>query len=155
MKSEFDTEQWRAIRDAKLHGWIGDAYAVEFIVLVGEVCEIWDDLIDEDKELTKNDIHNAFWLLLIDLPLNPFFDSYKGRLIPVITTAVNAWMDANTFEQGSADDKNIAYMLRNLGIELTMFVIYLLHGRDYMRQKSMEIRRFFYHETLNQYLGKL
>ena len=156
MSAEFDSEEWRAKRDACLAHWFQDPYAVRFIVDIGNVAEVWDDLVDKDKDVKTDEINNVFYTLLIELPLNPFFDKFKRELTPLMVAGINAWHDANELEKGSDNDKAMAYVLRDWYVELVMFVVYLLHGKDRARSLSMEIRRFFsQHETLHAYMEKL
>jgi hypothetical protein len=152
----FDTHAWREQRNGKLVEWIGDQNAIAFIVQFGDFCEVIDDLWDGDKEVTKDDLTRILFVALTEMPLNPFFDGFKGQLIPVMVTGINAWLDANTMESGSENDKVFAYVLRDWYAELIAFVIYLARGRDYMRSVSMEVRHFFTHqETLEQYKADL
>lgn len=153
---KFDTPEWRAERDAKLAAWVGDARAVQFIVDFADACELFDDLIDRDREIEADHVTRVLFNLLTELPLNPFFDKWKGQLIPLIITGINAWLDANALENGDANDKVFAYVLRDWYMEFVSFVIYLTRGRDAMRAVSLEVRRFFtHHETLDQYREKL
>jgi hypothetical protein len=155
MTPEFDTDAWRKLRDDKLYQWIGDPHALEFLITFGDICEVWDDLIDQDKPILPEDIHRAFWSLLIELPLNPFFDKFKANIIPVLITGVNAWMDSNELEKGNDNDKIFAYVLRDWYMELVSFIIYLTRGKDYLRMVSIDIRRFFTdHETFEKYLER-
>lgn len=148
----FDTDEWRAIRNGKLEEWIGDASAIAFIVQFSDFCEVIDDLWDGDKPVTKDDLTRILFVMLTELPLNPFFDRFKPQLIPIIVTGINAWLDANELEQGGENDKVFAYVLRDWYAELISFVIYLARGRDYLRSVSMEVRVFFTHqETLEEY----
>lgn len=148
----FDTEEWRALRNEKLWEWIGDEHAIAFIVQFFDFCEVIDDLWDGDKLVTKDDLTRILFVALTELPLNPFFDSFKGQLVPVMITGINAWLDANTLEQGNENDKVFSYVLRDWYAELIAFVIYLARGRDYLRSVSMDVRAFFtHHETLEQY----
>ena len=156
MSVEFDSTEWRANRDAMLMQWFQDISAVKFIIDIGNTAEVWDDLVDKDKEVSTDDINLAFYTLLIEMPVNPFFDRFKKDLIPLMIAGINAWQDANELEKGSDNDKAIAYVLRDWYVELVMFVVYLLHGRDRARELSMDIRRFFsQHETLHAYMEKL
>jgi hypothetical protein len=154
--AEFDTDEWRAIRDAKLREWTNDVGAVWFIRQFGDICEVFDDLIDKDKPVTDADIVRTLFVALTELPMNPFFDRYKGQLVPVIVTGINAWLDANVLEKGSPNDRVFSYVLRDWYAEIIAYVIYLCRGREYMRSVSMEVRSFFtHHETLEQYREKL
>ena len=152
----FDTPGWRSVRDQKLREWVGDQSAVDFIVRFGDVCEVWDDLIDRDKKVLPSDINRAFWTTLVDIPLNPFFDRYKQSIVPILITGMNAWIDSTTMEHGERNDRVFAYVLRDWYVEFVAFIICLLRGREYLWENSMEIRRFFtHHETLEQYMEKL
>jgi|GEM_PF-1407950 len=153
---EFDTPEWREIRNEKLREWVGEPWAVRFIIDFGDACELFDDLIDRDKELEDGHVIRVLFSLLTEMPLNPFWDEHKGALIPVIVTGINAWLDANELEKGDDHDQVFSYVLRDWYMELLAFVIYLTRGRDYMRSVSMEIRRWFtHHETLDDYRRKL
>lgn len=149
---EYDTPDWRASRNAKLLEWVGDPAAAAFLLLFSDVCEVFDDLIDKDKPVTDEDIVRTLFSTLVDIPMNPFFAAYRAQLVPVIVTGINAWLDANKLEKGTDNEQALAYVLRDWVIELTMFVIYLVKGREHLRRVSMDVRRYFnHHETLEQY----
>lgn len=153
---EFDTVEWQRARDAKLQEWLQDPWAIQFIVQFGDICELFDDLIDKDKPIRDEHVQRVLWACLTELPLNPWFDKWKTQLIPVIVTGINAWLDANELEQGSADEQVFSYVLRDWYMELLAYCIYICRGKNYLRSVSMEIRRFFTkHETLDDYRRKL
>lgn len=153
---EFDTPEWRALRDQKLREWVPDPHALSFFIAFGDICELFDDIIDRDKPISDDHAVRVLFTVLTELPLNPFFEQYKRNIIPIIITGINAWLDANQLEKGSRNDQVFAYVLRDWYVELLSFIIYALRGRDYMRSVSMEIRQFFtHHETLEQYLEKM
>jgi len=153
---EFDTPEWQAARNEKLQEWIQDPYAIRFIVDFADTCELFDDMIDRDKPLEDDHIVRVLFKVLTEIPLNPFFDRFKSQLIPIIVTGINAWLDANTLENGSDNDKVFAYVLRDWYMEFVAYVVYLTRGRDYMRSISMDIRQFFtHHETLEEYKEKM
>jgi len=149
---EFDTPQWQELRNLKLAEWTQDPHAVHFVIQFGDTCELFDDLIDKDKPIPDEHVIRVLFAVLTEMPLNPFFEKHKHRLIPVIVTGINAWLDANALEKGTDNDKVFAYVLRDWYAELIAYVIYLTRGRDYMRSVSMQVRNFFtHHETLEQY----
>jgi len=153
---EFDSEGWRKVRNDKLLEWVGDSHAVQFILHMGQVAEVWDDLIDRDKDFDDNHIHSAFWALLIELPLNPFFDRFKGQLIPLMTVGINTWLDSNVMQDGDEEEQIQAYVLRRWLLELSIYVVYLTRGREYAQQHSLEIRKFFTrYETFADFRAKL
>lgn len=152
-KPHHDSPAWREIRDLRLRTWIGDEAAVQFILLLGTISELWDDLIDKDKIRTDEEINRGFQAALLDLPANPFFDRYKAVLLPVLRVGVNAWLDSNTLEKrGSYNDLVQAYVLRSWYIEIISLVVEITKGSDYLRFVSMEIRDFFSaHESFDDY----
>ncbi|RBO54778.1 hypothetical protein DSD19_04535 [Rhodovulum sp. BSW8] len=152
----FDSEAWRRLRDEKLMEWICDEFAVQFIVTFSDVCEVFDDLWDGDKPVTRDDLSRTLFNCLAEIPINPFFDRFKQQLVPIIITGINAWLDANALENGNRNDRVFAYVLRDWYMELIAFVIYLTRGRDHMRRVSLDVREFFtHHETLEEYMGDL
>lgn len=153
----FDTAGWRDRRDAKLMEWVGDAYAIEFLLHISRAAEFFDDLIDRDKPYTDGDAITVLFNLTVDLPQNPFFDRFKSDLVPIMSTALNAWVDSIHMERSGEDTgRNIAYVLRFWCIELVMAVVGILRGREYLQSVSMDIRKFFtFYETLEEYKEKL
>jgi len=153
---DFESPEWCQKRYSLLVGWVGDPQAVQFILDLGDAAELWDDLEDQDKPIDKAQVSRVFTNLLVELPLNPFFERYKMQLIPLMVAGINAWQDATMLEKGSDNDRAMAYVLRDWYVELTAFVVYLVRGREAMRACSMDIRRFFSaHETLHQYMENL
>lgn len=152
---KYDSQQWRTLRNQKLNEWIGDPNAVAFLLDIFNIGEIWDDLIDRDKPVADDDINTAFYTALITLPNNPFYRAYQAQLQGVMVSGIHAWLDANKLEQGDHNDRAYAYVLRVWYMELITLVAQLLHGFDYVRRVSVDIRHFFTHETLEQYIGEL
>lgn len=156
INAEFDSASWRIIRDQKLREWIQDEWAVRFILDYSDAVELWDDLIDGDKEIDKKHIMRVFTNVLTVLPLNPFFNQHKAMLMPLINVALNAWVDSISLEKGSDNDKAIAYVLRDYMHEIFIYTIFLTRGHDYMRSVSLEVRNFFSgHESLEDYRRRL
>lgn len=155
MSVEFDTMEWRAQRDVRLMEWLGDPHAVSFVQIVGECSEFFDDLIDKDKPISDAWIYGMLYKLMIDMHENPFFTHYKTSLIPVMSTSINAWIDANALEKGTDENKNRAFVLRDLTVEVLLRTIELVRGREYLRAVSLPVREFFLHETLDEYKDKL
>ena len=147
-----DSEAWRKQRNALLAGWVGDEAAVRWFLDFCHVCEIFDDLVDGDKPVGPDAVSSLIFDVLVEMPLNPFFDTFKSSLCPLIVSGVNAWLDANTMERrGTKDDLIKAFVLRDWYMEILSTVIYLTRGRDAMRALSMEIRDFFQSESFRSY----
>lgn len=151
-----DSEEWRAARNEKLLEWVGDQAAVNYLLDMGEVIEVWDDLIDKDKPLSDERINNVFYILTIKLPQNPFYVAYHQQLTPYLEASYNSFLDSVELEKGSEQDKMFAYVLRFNSLEWAMAVIRITRGREIARKLSMEVRRFFaMYESFDEYVEKL
>jgi len=155
MSGKFDSIEWRIKRDKYMMEWLGDKHAVHFVQMVGECSEFFDDLIDKDKPVSDDWICSMLFKLMIDMHENPFFSYHKTHLLPIMSMSINCWLDANTLERGDDNDKNRAFVLRDLTIEVLLRSIELVRGREYLRSVSLPVRRFFLHETLDEYKESL
>lgn len=144
---QWDSEEWRKLRDEKMMAWLGNRDAVDCVNAISTAAEAWDDIYDGDPA----DIDSAMVSLLLGLPMNPFWRQFNAWLQPIVLVCINAWMDARVMEKGPQEDKIRAFVLRNLGIELVMSAAFLLYGYEHMRNISMEVRRFFDNEQFAEW----
>lgn len=152
--SKFDSDEWRAERDANLSAWLcGNVDAVNFILQLGEVAEVWDDLIDGDP-VPPDRLHSAFITAVFDLSGNPFFNLHRDYLRPLILAGMNAWLDSVVLEaKPDSWSRTWAYALRDYYMELVPACAFLLGGYQHMRRASLEARQFFQAETLEEFLN--
>lgn len=154
--SEFDSKEWRDTRNAKLAEWVGDPAAIAFFLTVADTSEFFDDVVDADKPIEDGHAERVLFALLTQLPLNPFFHAHAQQLCAIMHTGINAWLDATAMERtGDVEKRKRAFVLRDWNLELLMHIVFLTRGRQYMRSVSLEIRDFFLHETLDEYMEKL
>lgn len=138
-----DTQNWRIARNAKLLEWFGgNQSAVDFMVSLSSIAELWDDLVDKDKELNRNEIDSVFWNALVTLPTNEFFNQHKSFLMPLIIQSINAWQDSVELEKGSKDDRAYALTLRIISLQIAPMIVLLLRGKEECRRVSVDIWRF-------------
>jgi hypothetical protein len=152
---KFDSPEWRSERDAMLSAWMkGDQSAVRFILQLGDVAELWDDLIDQDKPWPAADrVNRVFITALFELTGNRFFTENATYLRPLMFAGLNAWLDSVELEQAEDSwSKTWAYVLRDWYAELVPACAFLVGGFEHMRLVSLEARRFLQAETLEQYL---
>lgn len=133
----------------------GDQYAVDAALVLGRVSQIMDDLIDKDRELTKEEIAAAFYQCLVTLPSNPFYVQNIGVIGPSLYTVFADYLASAEMEHYSDHDKNLAFVLRDsLAGVVTLFAC-ILGGYEYGWSVSAKIRQFFHDETLEDYKGGL
>lgn len=143
---EWDSKEWRDLRDKKLMEWFkGDKDAVQCLVEISTISEVWDDLIDRDVALTNAEISSAFVCATIKLPNNPFYASNIAALQPLIIMTVNAWMDSEELvKRSDKKSRMLAFYMRDIGKEIVPLIAFLVGGYAHMRKVSLEIKDFFY-----------
>jgi hypothetical protein len=123
--------------------WIGkhvaDSSALDFICLLFEISDVWDDLIDKDKNVDNKSINDAFRKCLINLPVNSFYIRNFNILYPLVISTITSWETANVLH-GKKDEGNIAqaYTLRKLLINVVVESVRIISGNDAALQASID-----------------
>ncbi len=133
----------------------GHIEAVEFCRTLFRISQVWDDLVDGDESLSTEDINKVFWECLVELPQNPFYQRHFFTLQPLLREYIIQWLDANTLEQGSDHDQNIAFALRDGIGGIISQCAYIIGGYERMRAVSPEIRKHIFEEPLENYKDEL
>ena len=141
---EHDTENWRRLRNIKLLEWFGgNQSAVDFLVALSSIAELWDDLVDKDKQPSRKEIDAVFWNALVTLPTNEFFNANKAFLMPLVIQSINAWQDSVELENGNTNDRAYALTLRIISLQIAPMIVLLLRGQEAMRDVSTDMWRYF------------
>lgn len=141
---DHDSEDWRELRNAKLLEWFGgNQSAVDFLVALSSIAELWDDLVDKDKELSRKEIDAVFWNALVTLPTNEFFNANRAFLMPLVIQSINAWQDSVELESGNTNDRAYALTLRIISLQIAPMIVLLLRGKEAMRETSTDMWRYF------------
>ncbi len=150
---QWDSEEWRELRNEKLTEWFrGNTDAVNCFLWLTTICETWDDLIDKDVEIGPDAINEAFIGALVELPRNPFYYQFRNLLEPLIISSINSWLDSEQFVKRDEEKwRMYAFFLRNEALALIPMIAYCLGGFNYMRQVSIASREFFSHETYQEW----
>jgi hypothetical protein len=141
---EHDTEDWRRLRNTKLLEWFGgNQSAVDFLVALSSIAELWDDLVDKDKQPSRKETDAVFWNALVTLPTNEFFNANKAFLMPLVIQSINAWQDSVELENGNTNDRAYALTLRIISLQIAPMIVLLLRGQEAMRDVSTDMWRYF------------
>ena len=130
-----------------------DVAAVELCQLFGQISQIWDDLVDGDKQVSAEEINRAFVAALVHIPVNPFYNAHFVILQPLVCAAINAWLDSNDLPDTDIPNRNVqAYVLRDRLQEFVLACARIVGGWAWMRQVSLTVRReFTSRETLDEF----
>ena len=145
--------EWQEQNQANKRSWcLGNQHAVDFLNCVFDAVELWDDLIDKDVVVEDGHVNRVFTSMMFSLPSNPWFMANYTYYQPLIMASINGFHDAN--EMAKSDKKhlrNLAFHVRNLGIEIHIATAFLLGGFEHMRKVSPEIREFYAFETFEEW----
>ena len=132
---------------------LGDQSALEFCELLGQITQLWDDLIDRDKPTSDEEINAAFWNLFVALPRNEFYAQHFHTLNPLLQAAIVDWWDSNALQKSPRlTDKCAAYTLRDTLTTVVIHCARLVGGYDWMRQVSMDVRRWLYTDDIEDFV---
>jgi len=133
----------------------GNQEAAAFCSMIFEASQVWDDLIDGDKPVDKEQINSVFWNLLVALPGNAFYRQHIDSITPIIMQSISDWHVANALEKGDNHDKSIAFVLRDSVSALLIHCATLIGGYQWGRNVAVDIRRAIHDETLDEYVKGL
>ncbi len=137
------------------HALRGDLQAIKFCDDLFALTQVWDDLVDGDREVAPETVNRTFWRALVELPQNPFYLRNLEDLRPLLRGFFNDWFDANSLEHGDVHERTLSFVLRDAVGSVVSQCAYLVGGYEWMRQVSPDIRRMIHDERLEDYLRGL
>lgn len=136
----------------------GNADALAFLRAMARVLHCWDDLIDQDKEVTDETINGCMSSALLEIPLNPFYREHIDVLAPVLSLAIINWRIATGIERDpstSKDDLLWAFVIRSTYLDLVTMCAQIIGGSEHAIACGPELRRWAHAETFIGYLKNL
>ena len=115
---------------------VKDLEAQEFLTLVLNAIEVWDDIVDKDDRISVDDINNVFTQLLVKLPANQFYQKNYTALAGMIIVMITSWHTSNA-NQGTDEAKAQAYTLRKEFINLVVMCVALTDSIAQARMASL------------------
>ncbi|MCX7161496.1 MAG: hypothetical protein NT083_00350 [Rhodocyclales bacterium] len=141
-----------------LHAFKGNASAVEYVLAVAKVADCWDSLVDRDVPVPDTAINDAFWLLAVEIPRNPFFQAFANDLLPVTATGILNWLAANRMERDASLPHRaieIAHVIRYSIADVALMAALLCGGREWAAEVGPELRLRSQRSDLNEYINSL
>lgn len=129
----------------------GNQAAIDYVLGLNYVVELWDDLVDRDKERSDDEINAAFRISLLDIPTNPFFCQHAGQLVPLQRHIYLAWHDSNVLAKGNEHDRHMAFMLKQELTRIVNYCAWIIGGDAWARMVGADISRMF-EEPLDAYM---
>lgn len=139
-----DDQQIVAVLNAVAPLFKDNADALHYIMCLYAITQIWDDLVDGDRQRTSDDINRMLRIALIDLNENAFFIRYRDKLVPLMLSAILQWQDANVLEKSDVvEDLVRAYSLRVSWHQIIAYCCDLIGGPSYSREVGPAVRRLY------------
>lgn len=132
--------------------------AVDFVLMIARVADVWDNLIDKDNPVSDEAINSAFWLLAVEMPGNAFYREYIDDLRPVMATGILNWMAATRMERDETLPHRaieIAHVIRYSIADVVMMVALICGGPEWAAQVGPELRMRSQRSDLNEYINSL
>lgn len=149
MTPEQQAEQQRIFKIALMN----NDDALFFCNTLFHICDVWDDLIDKDKELDSWTIHRAFYDALVVLPRINFYRQHFAELNPTIESLIQAWWLSTHLEKCVHNDALLqtANVLRCRAFDIITKSAMLIGGAEHAYKIAPVLSKVCYDETLEEY----
>lgn len=130
--------------------------AIDFCDLFFGACQVMDDIIDKDTDLSDDAIIAMFLHLNVEIPSNRFYRAHMTYLVPVINHVIRDWLDSVALERsGDETAQRIAWVLRDTFNSILCHCAYCLGGQERMGRVSQMVRAHVFTESFDEYREKL
>jgi hypothetical protein len=133
----------------------GDMDAVGLVMSVVKIADVWDNLIDEDKAVSKEDINQAFWLACVDIPRNPAYRKYQLDITTVFSMGIMNWHVANRLQDGDDHAKQIAHVTRYSIADVSLYLATAIGGPEWAAEVGPELRLRSQKDKLENFLKEM
>lgn len=125
------------------------APAVEWLVMVYEAIQVFDDIADGDT-VERKDLNATIWNTLVGMHQNAFFLANSHYLIPLLATAIMKWQASDHVERnGQADARSFVW--RAGYYDLILMAVSITHGPGFATNNAHLVMEF-YGEKFEDYM---
>jgi hypothetical protein len=123
----------------------GDEAALKFMISFYCWAHSLDDLIDRDKPVDLDKVHEAHFFLLASLATNEFFLQHRLEFVPVLLTSTLAHLESERFRlRDSVLDKIGSQILKSQYQDVFFYSAFLTGGFAHMLAMSKKYRDYDY-----------
>lgn len=132
-----------------------DAEAMRVSMELVQMLHVWDDLVDGDKVVDKNEVHAAFVAAMCEVTGSTLWDAHAAALCRV---AFLKWQTANYFENTEADENQrlMSFVFRAGFVDLFYYFAYKLYGMEWAQNVGPAIVSWYgegFSEYQNEFWG--
>lgn len=133
----------------------GDMDAVGLVMSVVKIADVWDNLIDKDKDVSDEDINQAFWLACVEIPRNPAFRRYQLDITSVFSMGIINWHVANKLQAGDDHAKQIAHVTRYSIADVSLYLATAIGGPEWAVEVGPELRLRSQKDKLENFMKEM
>ena len=123
--------------------------AVDWLCQLFDAIQVFDDMYDCDKHVSRDELKSLIWSTLIALPQNPFFRANQDALWPLLATSILKWHGANKAEENLKHDA-MSFAWRAGYYDIVLMVVGIVHGHKYAADNAAAVMSL-YGETFAEY----
>lgn len=131
----------------------GNRPAIDFWMTLYRIAHIYDDLIDKDRDIPDQDVHDLIWLMLVDVQDNLFYQQHYHQLKPLMVNALIAYRASVRYEQEHDEQgQELGHVLRYAVGNVMVNAIYLCGGEAHANRHAPELYKRLCDDRLGDYL---
>lgn len=131
----------------------GNEAAVQLINGFWKRCEIWDDLVDQDKPVTPAEVNELVLWALFEIQLNPVYQANPALQL-LLRVVVANWFASNVLERGDRDGKATSFALRCSPYDFFVGVVLTVSGAAMADEAALYFRSLKGAKTIDDYLER-
>lgn len=121
----------------------GNQMALNFCVAYLNFIDLLDNLFDQDKPVTAEELVTTFIDFVANLSYNKFWEDNKNTLFPLFLQGVSAWGDSEKLKNSEDYELRIAGdVIKSYYGEMLYHVAMITGGVNHMRECSLQFRGF-------------
>lgn len=124
------------------------ASAVEWLLMMFDAIQVFDDIADGDP-VSRQDLDRHIWNVLVKMPLNHFFSSNAGTLLPIVAVNILKWQGSDAAER-RGEAGAVSFVWRAGFYDLCLVAVQLCHGTEKAIELSADVMKL-YGEDFNTY----
>lgn len=112
-----------------------------WLMSLWNLIQIFDDMADGDHP-DRDDLDNAIFDAIVNMPENPFFIRHKDALLPLLAIAILKWKASDTAERAGEADA-ISFVWRAGFYDIVLAVVHICHGQQVALDVCHHIMRLY------------
>ena len=112
----------------------GNEWAHRWLDQALTAAQVWDNCVDSGDKPDPKQADAVFLALITEWPLNPWFNSNKAALVPVMVNAISAW-------RFSDQDPRARQRAYDVGSELICTAAFIIGGQALVDKHMPKVRQ--------------